>query len=66
MIDELYKDSMDRFWDRFGRIVARTGLTPNMVTMAGIVLCTINAVAFPIHRNYVAFRCSMRYALRTI
>ncbi len=55
MIDELFKDQMDRFWDHFGRVVAKVGLTPNMVTVAGIVLCAANALAFPWHRNFVAF-----------
>jgi len=55
LIDELYKDQMDRFWDRFGKVVAKLGLTPNMVTVAGIVLCAANAAAFPWHRNFVAF-----------
>jgi len=55
MIDELYKEQMDRFWDRFGRLVARSGLTPNAVTIAGFVLCTINAIAFVWHQNFIAF-----------
>ena len=55
VIDELYKDQMDRFWDRFGRVVAKLGLTPNMVTVAGIVLYTANALAFPFHQNFVVF-----------
>jgi phosphatidylglycerophosphate synthase len=55
LIDELYKDRMDLFWNRFGRLVARVGLTPNMVTAAGIVLCATNAAAFVWHQNFVAF-----------
>lgn len=55
MIDELYKDQMDRFWDHFGRVVAKVGLTPNMVTVAGIVLCAANALAFPFHQNFIVF-----------
>jgi len=55
VIDELYKDRMDLFWNRFGRLVARSGLTPNMVTAAGIVLCAGNAAAFAWHRNLVVF-----------
>jgi phosphatidylglycerophosphate synthase len=55
MIDELYKDKMDLFWDHFGRGVARTGLTPNGVTMIGFVLCAANALAFTGHRNMLVF-----------
>jgi phosphatidylglycerophosphate synthase len=55
MIDELYKDRMDLFWDHFGRWVARTGLTPNHVTWLGIALCSINAGAFLAHRNMLVF-----------
>ncbi len=51
----MFKDQMDRFWDHFGRVVAKTGLTPNMVTGAGIVLCAANALAFPWHQNFVVF-----------
>jgi phosphatidylglycerophosphate synthase len=55
MIDHLYKKQMDRFWDHFGRVVARTGLTPNAVTAIGFVLCSANALAFVWHRNPVVF-----------
>ena len=55
MIDELYKDKMDGGWDRVGRLVARTGLTPNAVTWIGLGLCTANALAFPAHRNLLVF-----------
>lgn len=46
---------MDRFWNRFGKVVARVGLTPNMVTVSGIVLCAINAAAFPWHQSFLLF-----------
>jgi phosphatidylglycerophosphate synthase len=55
MIDELYKDRMDGGWDRVGRLVARTGLTPNAVTWIGLALCTANALAFAVHRNLLLF-----------
>jgi phosphatidylglycerophosphate synthase len=55
MIDGLFKKEMDRFWDRFGRLVARTGLTPNAITIAGFALCTGNALAFVWHQNLIAF-----------
>lgn len=55
MIDELFKDKMDLFWDHFGRRVARTGLTPNGVTVIGFVLCAVNALAFGWHRQMLLF-----------
>ena len=55
MIDELFKDRMDLFWDHFGRWVARTGLTPNGVTIIGFVLCAVNALAFTWHRHMLLF-----------
>ena len=55
MIDELYKDRMDRGWDRVGRWVARTGITPNGVTWIGLALCTTNALAFVAHGNLLVF-----------
>jgi len=55
MIDDLYKKQMDAFWDRFGRVVARTGITPNGVTLLGILLCSVNALAFTWHQNMLAF-----------
>ncbi len=55
MIDELYKDRMDVGWDRVGRWVARTGITPNGVTWLGLILCTTNALAFVAHGNLLIF-----------
>ncbi|MDG2333282.1 MAG: CDP-alcohol phosphatidyltransferase family protein [Myxococcota bacterium] len=55
MIDELYKDRMDTGWDRVGRWVARSGLTPNAVTWLGMALCAGNALAFCFHRNFWLF-----------
>lgn len=55
MIDELFKHRIDLFWNHFGRVVARLGLTANAVTWIGFVLCTLNALAFVWHRNPLAF-----------
>lgn len=55
MIDELFKKQMDRGWDAVGRVVARTGITPNGVTWIGFVLAACNALAFAIHQNPVVF-----------
>lgn len=55
MIDALYKQHMDRFWDAVGRAVARRGITPDAVTLAGFFLNALNAWAFTQHQNTVAF-----------
>lgn len=55
MIDELYKDRMDRWWDAVGRIVARTGLTPNAVTWISLILAGSNAVFFIWHQSLIAY-----------
>lgn len=55
MIDALYKDRMDLFWNRFGRRLARTGLTANHVTAIGLLLCTLNVLVFLWHRNLAVF-----------
>ena len=55
MIDELYKDQMDRGWDAVGRVVARTGLTPNAVTWIGLALAAANALFFIWHQSLVAY-----------
>ena len=55
MLDALYKDRMDLFWNRLGRLVARTGLTANDVTIAGLALCTLNTLVFVWHQNLLVF-----------
>lgn len=55
MIDELYKDRMDEIWNVVGRKLARTGLTPNAITLLGFLLCLLNSAAFVFHHNYVLF-----------
>ena len=55
MIDELYKDRMDRWWDAVGRIVARTGLTPNAVTWISLILAGCNAAFFIWHQSLIAY-----------
>ena len=55
MIDELYKDQMDKLWDSVARSLAHTGLTPNGVTWLGFILCFINSGAFVLHQSYWMF-----------
>jgi CDP-diacylglycerol--glycerol-3-phosphate 3-phosphatidyltransferase len=55
MIDGLTKDIQDRFWDRLGRVCARTGLTANQVTWLGTVLIVAHAAGFLVHQRAVWF-----------
>ena len=55
MIDAIYKDHLDRFWDRFGALVARAGISANAVTLIGLVLGAANALWFVDHRNTILF-----------
>ena len=55
MIDDLYKKQMDGLWDRLGRRVARTGLTPNGVTRIAFVLSLANSALFLWHRRPVLY-----------
>lgn len=41
MLDGTYKSEMDRVWDRLAVVLVRLGLTPNQVTLAGLVLVAL-------------------------
>lgn len=55
MIDALYKQQMDRFWDRIGEKLARAGVTPNAVTLAAFAFAVANCAAFTWHRDTLVF-----------
>lgn len=55
MLDGLWKDRQDRFWDRLGRLVARTGLTPDQVTWLSLLLVLANCAAYLWHRDPLVF-----------
>ena len=55
MIDELFKDRIDRLWDAIARGLAGTGITPDGVTWTGFVLCFVNSAFFIVHQNYWVF-----------
>ena len=48
MLDGLFKAKIDLFWNRLGRLLAKLGLTPNMVTLGGLVLVIVLAIMLPI------------------
>ena len=55
MIDAVFKKTLDRFWDRVGEGVARTGISPNAITLIGLALNAANALWFLGHQNTVWF-----------
>lgn len=55
MLDGRYASAMNRVWDFLGRALARTGLSPNAVTVTGLVLVAATAAAYLHHRNDVVF-----------
>jgi archaetidylinositol phosphate synthase len=55
MIDGYYAQHINRFWDFLGRGLAKSGISPNAVTVIGFVLVAGAATAYPFHRNSLAF-----------
>lgn len=55
MLDGLYAQRINRVWDYLARGLARSGLSPNAITIAGLVLVAAAAAAYPLHRNSLAF-----------
>ncbi|MDK9695840.1 MAG: CDP-alcohol phosphatidyltransferase family protein [Siculibacillus sp.] len=53
MIDGLFKTHIDPLWERLARPLAATGVTPNQVTLIGLVLVALNVAAFALHRSTV-------------
>ncbi len=51
MIDGLFKTHIDPMWERLARPLASAGLTPNQVTLIGLVLVAVNVAAFSVHRS---------------
>jgi len=55
MLDGRYGDRLNRLWEFLARGLARSGLSPNAVTLAGLVLVVAGAAAYPIHRDSLVF-----------
>lgn len=55
MLDGLYKAKIDRFWNILGRGLVLTGLTPNQITLIGLVLVLLNCAAYLLHHDTVLF-----------
>lgn len=55
MLDGHFKEHQDRFWDRLGRGLAKTGLSANQVTLLGVFAVLANCAAYPWHKSSLAF-----------
>ena len=55
MLDGRYAATMNRLWDFLGRGLARTGISPNAVTLAGLALVAAAAGTYLVHRNDLVF-----------
>jgi len=49
MLDGRYKAVQDRFWDKVARPLARTGVSPNQLTLLGALLVVGTAVSYVFH-----------------
>jgi phosphatidylglycerophosphate synthase len=57
-----YSAATNRLWDMLGRALARTGISPNAVTLVGLALVATAATAYLVHRNDLAFGVSLALA----
>lgn len=55
MLDGLFKTKIDLFWDRLGLRLAKLGLTPNMVTLGGLVLVISSCLYYIVFKNSLVF-----------
>ena len=62
MIDGYYAQRINRFWDFMARGLAKSGISPNAVTIVGFVLVAAAAAAYPFHRNSLAFGACLALA----
>lgn len=62
MIDGLFKTRIDRLWEAAARPLARTGMTPNQVTAAGLLLVLVCCALMFVHGSYGWFGASLAIA----
>ena len=55
MLDGRYGDRMNRVWEFLARGLVRSGLSPNAITVTGLVLVVAGAAAYPLHRDSLVF-----------
>ena len=55
MLDGLYAQRMNRVWDYLARGLAKSGISPNAITVIGLALVVAGAAAYPFHGNSLLF-----------
>ena len=63
MIDGYYKNHIDRFWEYLAKGLVAIKLTPNQVTWLGLILLSINCLAYIIHQNPLIFGIGLAFTL---
>jgi archaetidylinositol phosphate synthase len=62
MIDGYYAHRLNRVWDYLARGLAKSGISPNAVTLTGLALVAAAAAAYPFHRNSLVFGIGLAVA----
>ena len=65
MLDGLFKAKIDLFWDRLGTLLAKLGLTPNVVTLGGLVLVLLSCLYFFITEDCLYFGVFLAFSFTT-
>lgn len=55
MLDGLFKAKIDPFWNRLATLLVKLGLTPNMVTLGGLMLVMLSCIYFVRTENSLYF-----------
>lgn len=55
MLDGMFKSKINILWNNVGRILAKSGITPNMVTMTGLILTLLSCLFFLMSNNCFLF-----------
>lgn len=55
MLDGLFKAKIDPFWNKLATVFVKLGLTPNMVTLSGLVFVILSCLYFVIFENSLYF-----------
>lgn len=51
MLDGRYSARLNRVWEHLARGLAKTGVSPNVLTIAGLLLVTTGALAYLVHQD---------------
>src|SRR5437868_3135631 len=51
MLDGRYGARLNRVWEHLARRLAQTGVSPNALTLAGLILVTTGAIAYLLHQQ---------------